>query len=262
MLGTTYDCSAARATRFKTSAPGEVGPRRGRVLEGQQQRLVEAGVVGRPSGAQLQLALALAAAHRQVTVRVLRQLQRLDRLLVVEVLVELAGRLRGCGLARVQEAAPEEARAHELAQLGLLGQALGQDVGGALDRGRRVGVALVGVPEREGPQLQRLARLRRLGAVRAVPDPVRELLQPGLARLRRAAGLLLLVGKVEVLERVGVERLEDLLAQLGVSFFCRSIASTTKACRATTGRSAASRRSPRGSGPRPGCRSAPCGSAR
>jgi hypothetical protein len=85
----------------------------------------------------------------------------------------------------------------------------------ALDRRLGVGHALVRVAEGESPELERLPGLRLLATVAAVPDPVGERLQPRLARGERAVLLLLPVRMIEVLERVGIEGVQDPLAQLG-----------------------------------------------
>src|SRR5262249_920549 len=87
--------------------------------------------------------------------------------------------------------------------------------GRAADRGLGVGEALLLVAEGERPELERLAGLRRLGAVPAIPDPVGERLEAGGARDGGPALTLPLVRQVEVLERVAVVRREYLLAQLG-----------------------------------------------
>ena len=143
-----------------------------------------------------------------------RLAKRGDPLAEREVALEAAVRLGLRALGGDEPALLEVRAPHEGAQLGRAGEALDEDVAGALDRGLRVGDPLLLVAEGEGPQLQRLPLLGRLEAVAAVPDPVGERSEPGLARGERAVLLLLPVRVVEVLERVGVEAGEDALAQL------------------------------------------------
>jgi hypothetical protein len=123
-------------------------------------------------------------------------------------------RLGLVGLRRAQRGVGEVLPPHERPQPGVAGQPLHEDVARALHGGPRVGHSLLLVAEREGPQLERLALLRRLRAVAAIPDPVGERLEPGLAGGEGAVPLLLAVGVVQVLQHVEVERPEDPLAQL------------------------------------------------
>src|SRR5581483_7987382 len=151
----------------------------------------------------------------EVAMRVLGLEQRRDRLPVLEVLLEAAVRLRLLAASRHDEALLAQLTPDQVAELERLGEPLDQDVGRAADRRLGVGEALLLVAERERPELERLAGLRRLGAVAAAPDPVGEGLEAGGARDGGAALALPLVRKVEVLERVAVERRDHLLAQLG-----------------------------------------------
>ena len=145
----------------------------------------------------------------------LRLAQHRDPLLEGEVGLEARVRLRLGGARGAEAALLEVLAAHERPQLGRAGEPLHEDVPRALDRRLGVGHGLLLVAEGEGPQLERLAFLRLLAAVAAVPDPVGERLEPRLAGRERAVLLLLPVRVVEVLERVGVEGPEDPLAQLG-----------------------------------------------
>src|SRR6185295_13443997 len=75
--------------------------------------------------------------------------------------------------------------------------------------------SLFRIPEGEGPELEGLTGLRRVGPVRAIPDPVGEGLEtcfPGDVRL---ALPLLLVGKVEVFEEIEVQGPANPLLEIG-----------------------------------------------
>ena len=123
--------------------------------------------------------------------------------------------LRLVRAARPQPALLEKGVPHLRAQLRDLAEALHQEVTGGRDRRLRSVDPLLQVAEREGPQLEGLAREGRLGAVPAVPDPVRERLQSGLPGEHRPGLPLLLVGQVQVLEGLQVEGREHLVFELG-----------------------------------------------
>ena len=205
---------AIRPAWRRTSAPGESRDRARGGLERGHEPCLELRVVGRPADRDLELVLRLAAPDREVAVGARRLPQGRELLLEREVRLELAVGLRLLRLRRAQEAVLEVRPAHERPQLRRPRQPLDQDVARALDRGLRVGDALLLVAKGERPQLERLALLRRLRAVAAVPDPVRERLEPRLPRDQGAVLLLLAVGVIEVLEGVEVVGGEDPLPQL------------------------------------------------
>ena len=93
--------------------------------------------------------------------------------------------------------------------LGVVGDDLGHDVLGALQRRLGRGEAGLGVhePRRLGERAQGVASLRQ--------DEQRKGLQPRVARLRRAGGALLLVRLVQVLHTLHDRGVLDLRAQLG-----------------------------------------------
>jgi hypothetical protein len=194
---------------------GGGGHRARSLLERGHEPDLEPGIVRGTGDRDLELVLGLAAAHREVAVRVPRLAQGCHPLLEGEVGLELAVGLRLRGLGRPQPAVLEIGTAHDRAQPGRPRQALDQDLAGALDRRAGVGHALLLVAEGEGPELQGLTLLRRLEAVAAVPDPVGQRLESRLARGEGAVPLLLTVGVVEVLERIEVEGRENPLPQLG-----------------------------------------------
>ncbi len=133
--------------------------------------------------------LLLPAQHRQDPVRG----QLGERLGEVEVVGELGARLL---LALPHLRGQPPAHPHALAQLadevGVLGEPLGEDRPRALQRGLRVGDALVGVHERGGGR-QRFDR-------RVAQQPLRERFQARLARDLRLGAPLGLEGEVDVLQ--------------------------------------------------------------
>ena len=107
----------------------------------------------------------------------------------------------------------EQRRSHPLPQRRVLRQALDDDVGRARERRRDVRHALGGVDETGRARFGRLGAGIDLGVPRR-PQPIRERLEPRLARRLGLRLPLLLVGEVDVLEHRLVERAADVGLEL------------------------------------------------
>ena len=156
-------------------------------------------------------AFLFAAANREHTVR-RNTAERLGEIVVVLELGDLGflSHDRACGHAAL--AAREVA--HPAAQLGILGNALAQDVPRAGECVVRRWHLALRADKLHGP------RHGSLVVDRVVPDQVREWLEPPLARDDRPGAALRLEGKVKVLERLlrrhGVELRAELRRQLAL----------------------------------------------
>ncbi len=159
------------------------------------------------------------AAHREISVRAARLQELGDRLLMGEVALEAAARLGPVRLPCAHIPLVEKRAAHRLAQAGILRQPLDQELGGAGQRGGNVGHALVGVTEGERAGLGCLSGSWRRGAVAAVPQPVRQGLEPGLSRDGRLGLPLLLVRQVQIFQHAQLEGGQELFLEARGSAF-------------------------------------------
>ena len=122
----------------------------------------------------------------------------LQRLGMVEIVGEFgAVLLLALGDARRQMGVVPQPVADRPDQVGILGEAFGQDVARAFQRGRGVGDVLVGIHIRRG---------RLFGDQRGVGQQrIGQRLQPGLAGDHRLGAALLLVGQIEIFQpRLGI----------------------------------------------------------
>ena len=137
-----------------------------------------------------------------------------DALGMVEVILKLAAGLGLGTFGGFDVRVIKESRAHRLSQSLVFTQALNENVGCAIDGVLSVFNLLIGVPESESPQQQRLTFGRLLGAVSDVPDPVGQRLKPGFASGLGFGFALLFVGKIEVFQKIGVKGGADLPFEL------------------------------------------------
>ena len=168
--------------------------------------------------------------------------------------------LGALGLHGLDEAVSEDFAADEGPQVGVLGQALDEKRLGSRDGGLGVGDALLGVPERERPEAQRLAFLGRLRSVSRVPDPVGESGSSPASLAATVGPFFLRRGRNRSSRLARSVAAWRRSSRSGVSFFWRSAVSRMAArrpsMRSWTSRAARTRRSAASSSPP----SRPCGS--